>query len=862
MSTRVAERVDDWEERPFSDGYRGLQDLAGANFSGVVRAGGADLYMTKGTVVGIGGGAIEDFEEANGTAHRAPSPALPLLAVMQDRSDEVRAKYYTEDTPMAEVDETLSEGGFTGYVELSENVLSGDYYLVYHQGRSMSVAFVGNSQQLVDGEEAFETANDEVGIYEVRPVEVEAIEVPKPEPEENTMSGAEPAPGPDSDAATAEPTTSDAAGATGEGAGEDGGPAARRQDEGGAEDADSEPPASGSGGADGTAEPADGTPDPGRAGENRADQPGADAADRRGEAAAEPSPETAETPRRDAAAEVTTEQEATDRTGEGTDPEGKRETESAGAGPGRPPQQEPGPERDHDEPSTDHGPPDESREETAESADDGSGSAGARSTREDESRRSEPTPQSDNGPTGERSPEETEPSPDSESETGRVEETGGKTGVALETRSVPSLDPGRTSAGESRHGDAPAGPQSGTTRQTAAAGGSSASQSPPSTPRTEPRAGGEPERGQQRARDRDPGHSSGPEPDAAGAGVGGGDPNSTEEGSGSTAGPETAQGPATASEDAADLRGRLEEREAELDRLEAELAEETERREQLETQLADVREERDELAAEVERLEAELERVEEEFGVAADASRRLTAAEALEGTDLFVRYRSKSGATLADAQDGEGRREDVTENLRLEQHTQFDADEVAVDGQDYGAFIRDRVEYQFVAWLVEDLLFEVRDAGGADGLVDLYDALPDIDRAELNGTVAVRYTEEGTEQRGQETFDIVLRDRMGNPLFVANLNDSRQGASEGMMEGLITAAERVGGSKDTLAGAFLVTESFFEPEALETAAEATKDGLLSRDKRKSFVNISRKRGYHLCLVEARNQNFHLAVPEL
>ena len=32
--------------------------------------------------------------------------------------------------------------------------------------------------------------------------------------------------------------------------------------------------------------------------------------------------------------------------------------------------------------------------------------------------------------------------------------------------------------------------------------------------------------------------------------------------------------------------------------------------------------------------------------------------------------------------------------------------------------------------------------------------------------------------------------------------------------------------------------------------------------RASFVNLSRKQGYHLCPVEARNENFHLAVPEL
>jgi len=83
-----------------------------------------------------------------------------------------------------------------------------------------------------------------------------------------------------------------------------------------------------------------------------------------------------------------------------------------------------------------------------------------------------------------------------------------------------------------------------------------------------------------------------------------------------------------------------------------------------------------------------------------------------------------------------------------------------------------------------------------------------------------------------------------------------------MMTDLVQRASRVGETSDTLAGAFLVTESFFEPAALETAEEATSSGLFSRDKRQSFVNLSRKGGYHLCLVEARNQEFHLAVPEL
>ena len=883
MSTRVVERVDGWEQRSFSDGYRGLHDLADAEFSGVARAGGASLYMTKGTVVGIDGGSVEDFEGASGTSYRAPSPALPLLAVMQDRSDEVRAKYYTEETPMSDVDRTLSDGGFTGYVELSENVLSGDYYFVYHQGRSMSVAFVGNSQQLVDGEEAFETADDEVGIYEVRPVEVEAIGIPQPEPDPEPDPDPDPDPAADtgSSAEAADPSTGGAVETAGEGAGADSdaaGDGREAEEEARGQPGRSENLASEPGDSGGPVEPDDRAPGPDHAATDRADQPGAGAADPRSEAGTGPSSETSAAPGRDApggAEQESTgtdeaeqdstdtdeaEQDSTDTGGAATERDGEGRAESAGGVDGRTPQREldsgsddsqrgAGPDHEPDaggrgQSGTDE--PTPGRDPAP--ADDDPATAGAGGSRTEGSRQSGSAPESASEPAHGGRSEATRQSPGAASAAGRTESTSEDAGVTLETRSVPSLDPERTSAVESGHGDT-ATPQSGANRQPPGGAGQQPGESAP--PTSPPRQESEPQQEQQPAEDRDPGQPS--EPGSGGA-------DSSDETTAVDSGP--GQEAETESGDVTRLREQLEDREAELGRLETELAGETERREELEAEVRDLREERDELAAEVERLETELERVEEEFGVATGAQQRLTAAEALEGTDLFVRYQSKNGTTLTDAHSGEGRREDVTENLRLEQHTQFEADEVAVDGQDYGSFIRSRVEYQFVTWLVEDLIFEVRDTGGADGLADLYDALPEVDRAELNGAIAVRYTEDGTEQRDQETFDIVLRDRMGNPLFVANLNDSRQGATDGMMEQLITAAERVGGSKDTLAGAFLVTESFFEPEALETAAEATKDGLLSRDKRKSFVNLSRKQGYHLCLVEARNQNFHLAVPEL
>jgi hypothetical protein len=103
---------------------------------------------------------------------------------------------------------------------------------------------------------------------------------------------------------------------------------------------------------------------------------------------------------------------------------------------------------------------------------------------------------------------------------------------------------------------------------------------------------------------------------------------------------------------------------------------------------------------------------------------------------------------------------------------------------------------------------------------------------------------------------------MGTPRLVANLNDSREAASESMMRELVENARRLAETSDSLGAGFLVTASFFAPEALETASEATSGGLLSRSKRESFVKLSRKQGFHLCLVETRNGDFHLNVPEL
>ncbi len=641
MSTRVIDRVDEWAERRFSGGYSALQDLTAEEFSGVVRAGGAELYMTKGTAVGIRNGTVDDFEGAEGTVHEAPIPALPLLAIMQERSDEARAQYYTEDTGIREVDSKLESGGFTGYIELAENVLSGDYYVVYHQGRSMSVAFVGNADRLLEDDEAFERANGEVGIYTVYPADIESIEIPEPtEPEESTT---------DESPGATEDETAEAA----------------------SEDQD--------------------TPEAG--------------ADEKTDESARQEPSTRLT-----GADTTQTGPEPDRRSD--PPDRKRETEAAEPGSG--------------EPST---------------ASSGSSHA-------------------------------------------------------LETRAVPSLDPGRSQMEERSPDISQPEPATQFSTTTTAEGDETAAE-PDSPGDQEPEAGS----------------------------------------------PETVD------------TARINQLEAELDDREDDI-------ERLESELESLRVERDELEAEVERLESELERLERESGAATDGSQRITPQEALDGTDIFVRYHSKGDATLEKAHDRAVSKEDVVGNLRLETHTQFDADSVTVDGGTYVAFIEGTTVYQFVEWVARELLFAIRDTGHTKALATLFDALPKIDRAELNGSIDVVSSDEGQETSSTESFDVVLRDRMGGPLLVANLNNSREGTTESMMARLITSAERVGQASDEFAAAFSVTESFFEPGALETASEATRGGLFSRSKQKSFVNLSRKRGYHLCLVEARSENFNLTVPDL
>lgn len=640
MQPRTETHIADWESRSADDGYAGLHALSESGFSGVITASGAVVFMLDGRAIGLVDGSIEAFEGTALTARTAPHPALPLLFAMCEHGSETRATYYTDDTPIESTRETLESGGFTGYVELSENVLSGDYFLVYHRGRSMSVGFVGPNDRLLTDEEAESRLKDEVGLYTVEAAGVTEIEIPEP--------------------------TTDTSGST----------------------VSTEPS-----GTD-TVETDEDT-----------------------STESEPAPPSEPRPRPDEAVRA----DSVDVDTESAEPDGP--TESAVSA-----------DIDHASDDIEPGPETEEREDSPSSVS------------------SEPSAP-DRG---------TEPT-DPRDRWGSVIDDPVEDRIAAErqwreTTRIPSLDPERSAL-----------------------------------------------------------------PSETGA-----------EGAAANTAGETAPEPGE------EVLSRA------LDALESE----REARQTVERTATRLRER-------VERLEERLaadEHTASESEPKPKPGRSLDPEAALSGTNLFVRYASKGAATLETAHAGETDREALGANLRLERRTEFESENATVDGEPFEAFLTGRIEHQFAEWLLHELPFELAETGHTGSMGALYDALPAIDRIEFRGTIE---TEEGSE-----TFDVVCRDRMGEPLFVVDCDETRAATTERRVAALVEGATGTKGIAPDLAGAMVVTTSYFDPDALSAAAEATRSGLLGGGSRESYVTISRRTGYHLCLVEIHDGTFHVTVPEL
>ncbi|WP_312908811.1 DUF7527 domain-containing protein [Natronosalvus caseinilyticus] len=835
MDPRTQERVERWDSRPFSGGYDGLSSLADEEFSGAVTSGGAWAFMLNGRIVGVVDGALEQFDGASGTTYVAPHPSLPLLCTMDEQGGETRAKYYTNDTPLSEVDQTLQEGSFTGYVELSEQVLSGDYYLVYYGGRRMAAAYIGNAQRLLTGDEAFERADDEVGIYEVVDVDVDIRDVP----------GSAPTPEPTSGGSTASAAGSGAA----SGIADASSPSTDGERDG---QSQSEPVSDETSDTAGgitttaTAEPdsetveTTGITEPATEADARAD---AESADDGSTTDAQPMPPADGESRSDAGSEPSRDHSDAPDTSTGDGPDAETPVEDA----------EPMPPASGESPD-----PEEVEAAAEELGADGVPWEGVDEDDEDdrgaEAREDREAPEVQDG--DERETADRAPDTDNEpSETDPLDERFKQEEQWRETRNIPSIDPEKTSRPDRsddgsksrsstegrRRTTGGRSRQSGSSTASSAASGASSTQASNSS--------------KDQSKQQQDGTPSGP-----------GQGRTQSNASSARNVPREAL-----EEDMLEREDKIDRLTQRVDELEREKGTLKERQQELATERDRYRERAEELSATVDRLQQRIETLETELervraadaaGVPVDGT-SLSPQEALSRTNLFVRYASKSQPTLATAHEDNVSREDVAENLRLEHHTQFDASEVVVDGQSYEAFLGSRIEYQFVEWLVATLPFEIRDTGHADGLGELYDALPRIDRAELDASISL----DGDDTEGvpdEVAFDVVAFDKMGNPLLAANLDGSRDPASQTDLETLEESVSAVKANHGELAAAFFVTSSFFEPGALEVTEQATGGGgFLTRDSRLSYVSLSRKQGgYHLCLVESRSGGFHMNVPEL
>lgn len=271
----------------------------------------------------------------------------------------------------------------------------------------------------------------------------------------------------------------------------------------------------------------------------------------------------------------------------------------------------------------------------------------------------------------------------------------------------------------------------------------------------------------------------------------------------------------------------------------------------LEARLDELSREQSDLTATVEQLRARLDEVVGAGGDAFEPSERRSQAEALAETTLLVRYRSGSETTLKTIQEGGGDHDALASNLQLERVTPFDAEETAVDHQRYDDFLQGTVAYRFVTWLVTEFPFEVRATEATGELAALYDALPEIDRA--------TFDQPATEVGGP--FDVVFQNQSGDPLVVVTIEEGAGPPTREATESFIQRASDAESEMETLAGAFLVTTGYINEDALGPVHDATRTGMLNRGRRKSYVNLS-SGGFHLCLVEASGESFHLAVPDL
>lgn len=187
MEYDVQSITDHWDSVPVDGpGSRSLEEFgsAGRRFSG-----GLDWSTSAGrtSILVVNGFAVRanrDLPSPGETgrvdrAREAPAPELPYLVAVHGRGKR-QLRRYTGDLPIERVIGDLSGTSFTGYVELSDRVYSGDYYVAFHAGRPGFVALRSEDRPPLCGDDARNRMVDEVGIYTVHELHVNPVDLSAP----------------------------------------------------------------------------------------------------------------------------------------------------------------------------------------------------------------------------------------------------------------------------------------------------------------------------------------------------------------------------------------------------------------------------------------------------------------------------------------------------------------------------------------------------------------------------------------------------------------------------------------------------------------------------------------------------------
>ncbi|MDR9411404.1 MAG: hypothetical protein RI544_02290 [Haloquadratum sp.] len=233
---------------------------------------------------------------------------------------------------------------------------------------------------------------------------------------------------------------------------------------------------------------------------------------------------------------------------------------------------------------------------------------------------------------------------------------------------------------------------------------------------------------------------------------------------------------------------------------------------------------------------------------------------AFEQTNLFIRYRDKAGPSLRDFRMQNAAIGKVRENLAVEYHTHFDAARTTVEGESFEAYLHGATEYRFIQWVTGDLLALIEETGNRGAMGPLFEAVTAIDRVELYGEVSASVATE--DEPISRPFDIIARNQVGDPLLVADVNTTPAATTRAMTESMTEKLADLAPAIADIAAGFYVTESFYDPGALQVIADQISGGIIPRTSKRSYVRMGRGRGFHLCLTERRGEQFYLNVPDL